>query len=166
MLDRYRGLFTAFSIPQNIWEAIATYIFQSADCYAANAWIFESESPIVNSKQYASLFPQYDWPLLTRLEIIVSNEDDLASGKMTITAIPTQLRHSWLGLARTKIPDQFGRKDSEKRLAALIDGDASATIAPTVEGIDQFVDLTPVFAQAVMRIPDPLPEIPHFDSLH
>jgi hypothetical protein len=51
-------------------------------------------------------------------------------------------------------------------LAALIDGDTSATIAPTVEDIEQFVDLTPVFAQAVMRIPDPLPEIPQLDALH
>jgi hypothetical protein len=157
--ERYRKLFNVLSIPDPVWEEIVRYMLALTDYFATNSCIFDLETITVNSAVFVEAFPAYEWPLITGLDFIVRNADDIVAGKLPIKRIPAELQHGWLSLVLNKMKEAFGREYPERKLAAVANTDP---VVPTVQPIEKFVDLNSVFATVQMAIPSPLPSLSLF----
>jgi hypothetical protein len=154
--ERNRKLFATFSIPTAVWDEASKYMLALTDCYAANAWLFESDSLDVDAARFVDAMPMYGWPVIVGIEFLVRYADDIVSGRLPLKKVPREMQHGWISLVLNKMNDVFARGYNEKKLALVV-GDAASV--PAIPSVEKFIDLNPVFASARMEIPPELPSL-------
>ncbi|OHT01431.1 hypothetical protein TRFO_31752 [Tritrichomonas foetus] len=151
-----RKFFSSFGLPDIVFDEIANYLYDVMDFYAATKWIMSDDLDSTHSEQYKKIMPDYDWPLLTGIDKIIPNVNDIITGKIKKSDLYYPLTGGWLKSILNKYSGKPGYKFNHKRVDNFMKGQ---THEPTLQNLDEWGTECLKFV-GKYSLPEKLPHMP------
>lgn len=138
-LNLKRNFFKAFDVPDVVFATITEYIYSMVDYYAVKKAIYDGKTILSKSftaNQYKEVLPGYNWPLLSGLEYIISNINEIYLGKIKLNDIqPNIMAGQYLKDILKIFSTQEGSKMTIKKIDSLM---KNQNQEPAVKNIDEW----------------------------